>query len=85
MKGRVVSVTEFKAKCLALLNEIGNTGEITVTKRGKPIATVGPPRKRRRKSSEGILAGKVFIPDEILMADYSDLYDVVNRKSGDPF
>lgn len=83
MKSQVVTVTEFKAKCLGLLDEIGrNGGKITVTKRGRPIATVGPVRKRLR-TSEGMLKGKVYIPDELLMADTSDLWNAL-RPDEDP-
>ena len=81
MKNRVVSVTEFKAKCLAMLDEIGqHGGTITVTKRGKPLAEVAPAKKRRFRSSEGLWEGKVFISDEELMADRSDLYDCLRGK-----
>ena len=83
MKSQVVSATEFKAKCLGLLDEIGrNGGKITVTKRGRPIATVEPVRKRLR-TSEGMLKGKVYIPDELLMADTSDLWNAL-RPDEDP-
>jgi len=79
---RVVSATEFKAKCLALLDEIDRQGgTITVTKRGRPVATVGPVRKRRFKSSEGILKGK--IPEEWFdagLSDSSDQWEVLRRK-----
>jgi prevent-host-death family protein len=80
VKNRVVSATEFKAKCLALLADVREKGDtITVTKRGKAMATVGPVRRSVRKSSEGILAGKIKIPDEVLMADRSDLWEVVRQ------
>ena len=74
MQNRVVSATEFKAKCLALLDEIeAHGGTITVTKRGRPVATVGPARKKKRwKSPEGILAGKVKIIGDII--NTSDLW-----------
>jgi hypothetical protein len=59
MKSRVVTATEFKAKCLALLDEIGrNGGMIAVTKRGLPMASVGPVRNRLWPSSEGLWRGK---------------------------
>jgi prevent-host-death family protein len=81
MKSRVVSATEFKAKCLAMLDEIGNEGgTITVTKRGRPMATVGPVRKRLWPSSEGLWIGKVEIPDELLTADMSDQWEVLRQK-----
>ena len=38
---KMVGAAEFKAKCLALLDEVQATGvPITITKRGKPVATV---------------------------------------------
>jgi prevent-host-death family protein len=36
---RTISAAEFKARCLALLDEVSATGEtVVVTKRGKPVA-----------------------------------------------
>lgn len=81
MGNQVVTATEFKAKCLSLLDEVASTGgSITVTKRGRPVATVGPVKTRRVRSSEGLWKGKVDIPDEVLMADMSDMWDVVREK-----
>jgi prevent-host-death family protein len=81
MQTRIVSATEFKAKCLALLDEIGRKGgTITITKRGRPMATVGPVRKRQRPSSEGLWKGKVLIPEDLLNADMSDLWEVLGTK-----
>ena len=38
-----VAATEFKAKCLALIDQVHDTGKpITITKRGKPIAVLQP-------------------------------------------
>ena len=80
MKHQVIGVTEFKAKCLALLDQIGQKGgTLTVTKRGRPLATVGPVKRRPFKSSEGILAGKVKIIGDIVNLDNSDLYEVVTN------
>lgn len=54
MKHRIVNVTEFKAKCLALLDDVGERGgTITITKRGRPLARVGPPGRPAWKSPEG--------------------------------
>ena len=78
---KTVTATEFKAKCLALLDEVDRSGgTITVTKRGRPVATLGPAPKRRRKSPEGDWIGKVHIPDEVLMADYSDRWECLVDK-----
>ncbi len=43
MAQRRISASEFKAKCLALLDEVAETREtLVVTKRGKPVARVVP-------------------------------------------
>ena len=52
--GKMVGMAEFKAKCIAILNDVQATGEtVTVTKRGKPVAVVEPiaPEGERGKSS----------------------------------
>lgn len=44
---RTVNATEFKAKCLALLDEVQGEGlSLTITKRGVPVAQLGPPPKQ---------------------------------------
>jgi prevent-host-death family protein len=41
--GRRIGAGEFKAKCLALLDEVSETGRhLVVTKRGRPVAEVVP-------------------------------------------
>jgi prevent-host-death family protein len=41
MKNRIMSATEFKAKCLSVLDEVERSGNtVTVNKRGRPVATV---------------------------------------------
>lgn len=40
---RTITATEFKAKCLKLLDEVQRTGEeLVVSKHGKPVARVIP-------------------------------------------
>jgi prevent-host-death family protein len=40
-----MTATEFKAKCLAILDEVGTTGEpVTITKRGRVVARLVPER-----------------------------------------
>jgi prevent-host-death family protein len=47
-KSRVVSATEFKAKCLAILDKVEQHGAaVTVTKRGRPVAVLGPAPQER--------------------------------------
>ena len=55
-KQREVPAGEFKAKCLALLDEVrDNDEEIIVTKRGKPVARLVPIEKKEWKSMAGTL------------------------------
>ena len=50
---RTVKATEFKAKCLKLMDEVAETGEeIVITKNGKPVAKLTP---YGEKSSEPVL------------------------------
>jgi antitoxin (DNA-binding transcriptional repressor) of toxin-antitoxin stability system len=52
---KTVGVTEFKAKCLGLVNEIekGRTKRVVLTKRGKPVAelTAARPALRTKPQS----------------------------------
>ncbi|MGD1069064.1 MAG: type II toxin-antitoxin system prevent-host-death family antitoxin [Bryobacteraceae bacterium] len=81
MPGLVVNATDFKAKCLAILDDVDTNGiTVTVTKRGRPVATIRPAADRSWKPLKGTLAGKVRIPDDILEADRSDLWDAVRGK-----
>ncbi len=80
MKVTTVSVTEFKAKCLALVDQMDKEGgSVTVTKRGRPVAVLSPVRKERWKSPAGMWAGKVKFPDNLESMDTSDLWDAVRR------
>ena len=46
---REVSAGEFKARCLALMNEVRDRGgEYVITKRGTPVAKLVPVRTERR-------------------------------------
>ena len=80
MKDRVVSATEFKAKCLAILDEIEERGvPVTITRRGKPVAVLGPAKKKAWKSPANSLAGKVEIIGDIVNGD-PELWDVTRTK-----
>ncbi len=81
MKTRVVSATEFKAKCLALLDEIEQRAEpITITRRGVPVAVLGPAKKSAWKSPRNSLAGKARIVGDIVNTDMSDLWEVLREE-----
>ena len=66
MPPRIVKASEFKAKCLALIDEVASTGvAIVVTKNGKPLAKLVPHRTPTR-SPLGIWKGKVTIKGDII-------------------
>jgi prevent-host-death family protein len=47
-----VAISEFKAKCLALLEQVRRTRQpIRVTRRGKPIAEIVPPTAVQDRAS----------------------------------
>ena len=59
--------SEFKAKCLALMDRVALTGEsITITKNGKPIAELRPYRPPRAGSLIGLHKGQVEISGDIV-------------------
>lgn len=80
MSTRFVTATEFKAKCLGLIDEVETKGgSITVTRRGRPVVVVTPASRKRRKSSMGILAGKGKIVGDIV--NFS-MWDSVRKGRG---
>ena len=81
MKERVVGATEFKAKCLAFLDAIEQGGGyVTITRRGRPVAVLGPPKKNPWKSPRNSWAAKARIVGNIVDPDMSDLWEIVREK-----
>jgi prevent-host-death family protein len=69
MKSLIIAASEFKAKCLRLLDEVEAQGEILViTKRGRPVARVVPINPPRR-SLRGTWKGRVKIKGDIVHFD----------------
>ena len=71
---RHIKASEFKAKCLSLLDEVQDTGEtIVVTKRGKPVAQIQPVR-RKPKTLFGAMKGHITIKGDIVgpLGDWGD-------------
>ena len=61
---RMVKAAEFKQTCLALMDEVANTGgTIIITKRGKPVARLAPVAEQRPQAL-GCLEGALAIVDE---------------------
>jgi prevent-host-death family protein len=63
---RTINASEFKAKCLALIDQVAGTGDpIVITKNGKPLAKLVPHRTPKR-SPLGVWKGKVTIKGDII-------------------
>jgi len=63
---RNIKASEFKAKCLALMDEVARTGDaVVITKNGKPVAELVPHRPSKR-SLRGIFKDKLFIVGDIM-------------------
>jgi prevent-host-death family protein len=63
-----IAVSEFKAKCLGLIQEVSRTGKpIRLTKFGKPVAELVPskPEKPARRKL-GSMAGTMTIVGDIV-------------------
>ncbi len=61
-----MKASEFKAKCLKLMDEVAETGrEVIITKNGVPVSRLVPHRERP-KSLFGIDKGKIEIFGDII-------------------
>ena len=64
---REINASEFKAKCLAILDEVVQTGQsVTIMKRGKPVAQLVPPVPRQQGYPQEPLSGTVKIHGDIV-------------------
>ncbi len=80
MKSRTVSATQFKAQCLSLLDDVAqHRQKITVTKRGKPVAQLGPLDRKPWKSTRGALAGELKIIGDLDNFSMANLWNVVRE------
>ena len=62
-----IAISEFKAKCLALLDQVQKTKKpIRVTRFGKPIADVIPPSPTPRKDWMGSMKSRIEILGDIV-------------------
>lgn len=64
---RTVAVTQFKAQCLAILEEVSRTGEpVVVHKRGKPLVRVVRTTDDQARYPQRSLAGTVTIVGDVV-------------------
>jgi antitoxin (DNA-binding transcriptional repressor) of toxin-antitoxin stability system len=64
---RTMNATDFKAQCLALLDEVAKTGEpLRILKRGKVVAEVCPPQRTHAEYPQRQLLGKGRIVGDVV-------------------
>ncbi|HVV45237.1 MAG TPA: type II toxin-antitoxin system prevent-host-death family antitoxin [Bryobacteraceae bacterium] len=73
---RQIAAGEFKARCLALLDEVQQKREeIVVTKRGKPVARLVPVEEEKTKRDTfGYMKGTITILGDIV-APSGEIWD----------
>jgi prevent-host-death family protein len=66
---QTISASEFKAKCLSLLDRLARRelDRVIITKRGKPVAIVEPPQQQADevRNIHGFMRGSVIIADDV--------------------
>jgi prevent-host-death family protein len=72
-----ISISEFKAKCLAILERVRKTRKpVRITRFGKPVAEVVAPSPTKNQSSwVGSMTGEMKILDDIVspVIDVNDI------------
>ncbi len=63
-KAKTMTVTEFKARCLRLVDELGPSG-LVLTKRGRPVARVLPAASRDNRDLIGALKGRMTVKGDL--------------------
>ncbi len=68
---RIIKASEFKAKCLAVLDEVERTRQsVVITKRGKPVAELVPHKPAKREllglfKGRGEILGDIISPIDV--------------------
>jgi prevent-host-death family protein len=63
---RHIKASEFKTKCLALMDEVARTGvAVVITKNGKPVAELVP-HHPRKQDPRGMFKDELFIVGDII-------------------
>ena len=63
----IVTASDFKARCLAILDRVQQTGErIVISKRGLPVAELGPATKANQEYPQFDLKNSVTVLGDIV-------------------
>lgn len=64
---KIMKASEFKAKCLAVMDEVAKTGEaVIVTKNGQPVVELVPHKKKPKRDLIGLLKDDLVITGDII-------------------
>lgn len=64
---QTIHASDFKARCLAILDEVRATGErLIILKRGRPVAELGPVIRESTRYPQEELKGTVTIVGDIV-------------------
>ena len=64
---KIMKASEFKAKCLAVMDEVAATGEgVVVTKNGKPVVDLVPHKKKTKRNLIGLFKNDLVIKGDII-------------------
>lgn len=75
---KTIKASEFKAKCLKLMDEVAETGkEIVITKYGRPISRLAPYREKP-KAWFGVDRGKIEILGDIVSPMPAEWFEDTN-------
>lgn len=75
---KTMLVSEFKAKCIAVLKEVQRTREpLVITLRGKPLATVRPVESAGQAKRLGGLKGRMTIRRDLVKADTASDWEML--------
>jgi prevent-host-death family protein len=73
-----VAISEFKAKCLAILDQVEKTKQsIRVTRRGRPVADVSPPAPTENRDWIGSMTEMKILGDIISPATDEDEWEAL--------
>ena len=80
---QTINASDFKARCLALLEEVAATGEgLLILKRGKPVAQVIPPPPRDDRYPQEGLMGTVTILGDVVSPAFPPEYWDAEKTGG---
>ena len=81
---KVFSVSEAKAQFSRLLRRVAAGEEITITKRGVPVARLMPVEAKKGKRQLGFYEGKLTIPDDFDAPLPDEILDAFEGKAKPP-